>query len=255
MGYAKHTFVTGETIQAEPFNEMDSQIAANEAEVSACKTALLTLLGSLKTLIPQAAYTVPNHQAAEVAASIDTAIATLGGSVPQTGSDPQTGPTYTSDAIYTNFTASGARFSTDNISINFDNGDYIEAKIDATACTEDATNIFCVAVAGNNDNMEYTNGEGVIIFKRVQSSVDKILFRVKDTANEAAKDVWVTPADMSDLTICLDKSGVYLDGEAVSGIKASDLSFLTGGGAIMTGARASKLSYATYKSVTVYRAS
>lgn len=181
-------------------------------------------------------------------------IASVTGNIVITASATAAQPTYTANAVYTNFTATGARFSTDSLSVNFANGDYVEAKIDATACTTDATNIFTVAKSGSNDYLDYSTGEGVLIYKRLQSGVDKILFRVKDTANSVAIDKWVVPADMSDLTIKLDKDGVYLDGTKVSGISASDLAFLTGQSAIAVGARASKLSYATYESVTVYRA-
>ena len=181
-------------------------------------------------------------------------IAAVTGNIVITASATAAQPTYAANAVYTNFTATGARFSTDNLSVNFANGDYVEAKIDATACTTDATNIFTVAKSGSNDYLDYSTGEGVLIYKRLQSGVDKILFRVKDTANSVAIDKWVIPADMSDLTIKLDKDGVYLDGTKVSGISASDLAFLTGQSAIAVGARASKLSYATYESVTVYRA-
>ena len=182
-------------------------------------------------------------------------IASVTGNIVITASAAATQPTYTPQAVYTNFTATGARFSTDNLSVNFANGDYVEAKIDATACTTDATNIFSIARSGSNDYLDYSTGEGVLIYKRLQSGVDKILFRVKDTANSVGIDKWVIPADMSDLTIKLDKDGVYLDGTKVSGISASDLAFLTGQSAIAVGARASKLSYATYSSVTIYRAS
>ena len=182
-------------------------------------------------------------------------IAAVTGNIVITASATAVQPAYTANAVYTNFTATGARFSTDNLSINFTAGDYVEAKINATACTTDATNIFTVAKSGSNDYLDYSTGEGVLIYKRLQSGVDKILFRVKDTANSVAIDKWVIPANMSDLTIKLDKNGVYLDGTKVSGISASDLAFLTGQSAIAVGARASKLSYATYSSVTIYRAS
>ena len=166
-----------------------------------------------------------------------------------------TTPTYTAQAVYTNFTATGARFSTGDIAVNFAGGDYVEAVIDASGSdVVSGTNLLGIAKNGDNSYMEYTNGEAVLVFKREQSSVMKVLFRIKDTANSVAIDKWTVPADLSNIVIKLDKDGVYLDGTAVSGVSASDLAFLTGQSAIAIGARSSTLSKATYKSVTVYRA-
>ena len=164
-------------------------------------------------------------------------------------------PTYTAQAVYTNFTATGARFSTGDIAVNFAGGDYVEAVIDASGSdVVSGTNLLSFAKNGDNSYMEYTNGEAVLVFKREQNSVMKVLFRIKDTANSVAIDKWTIPADLSNIVIKLDKDGVYLDGTAVSGVSASDLAFLTGQSAIAIGARSSTLSKATYKSVTVYRA-
>ena len=166
-----------------------------------------------------------------------------------------TTPTYTAQAVYTNFTATGARFSTGDIAVNFAGGDYVEAVIDASGSdVVSGTNLLSFAKNGDNSYMEYSNGEAVLVFKREQSSVMKVLFRIKDTANSVAIDKWTVPADLSNIVIKLDKDGVYLDGTAVSGVSASDLAFLTGQSAIAIGARSSTLSKATYKSVTVYRA-
>jgi len=166
-----------------------------------------------------------------------------------------TTPTYTAQAVYTNFTATGARFSTSDIAVNFAGGDYVEAVIDASGSdVVSGTNLLSFAQNGDNSYMEYTNGEAVLVFKREQNSVMKVLFRIKDTANSVAIDKWTVPADLSNIVIKLDKDGVYLDGTAVSGVSSSDLAFLTGQSAIAIGARSSTLSKATYKSVTVYRA-
>lgn len=163
-------------------------------------------------------------------------------------------PPYAAETIYSNYTAAGQRFSTGDISIDFAAGDYVEAVIDASS--EDVvsqTNLISVAKDGNNDYLNYSTGEAMFVYKRDQSETMKILFRIKDTANNVAIDKWVVPNDFSNLVIKIDKNGVYLDGTAVSGVSASTLAFLTGQSKIAIGARASKLSYATYNSVKVYR--
>ena len=163
-------------------------------------------------------------------------------------------PTYAAQALYTNFTATGARFSTGDVSINFAAGDYVEAVIDASGSeVVSGTNLLGIARNGDNSYLEYSGGEGVLVYKREQNSEMKVLFRVKDAANSVAIDKWVAPADLSNIVVKLDKNGVYLNGTAVSGIAASDLAFLTGESTIAVGARASTLSKATYSSVTVYR--
>ena len=163
-------------------------------------------------------------------------------------------PSYTAETIYSNYTATGQRFSTGDISIDFAAGDYVEAVIDASS--EDVvsqTNLISVAKDGSNDYLDYSTGEAVLVYKRDQSGTMKVLFRIKDTANSVAVDKWVVPSDFSNLVVKLDKNGVYLNGTAVSGVSASTLAFLTSQSKIAIGARASKLSYATYSSVKVYR--
>ena len=243
--------------------------SANSGSLTAGQTVTLTPVFTPSNATDKSgAWASSDTTVATVAGGLVTALAAGSATITFTSTDGSftasyaltvtanaTTPTYTAQAIYTNFTATGARFSTGDIAVNFAGGDYVEAVIDASGSdVVSGTNLLSFAKNGDNSYMEYSNGEAVLVFKREQNSVMKVLFRIKDTANSVAIDKWTVPADLSNIVIKLDKDGVYLDGTAVSGVSASDLAFLTGQSAIAIGARSSTLSKATYKSVTVYRA-
>lgn len=160
--------------------------------------------------------------------------------------------TYTPQVLYSNYTATGARFSTDNLSIDFANGDYVEALIDVTTCTQDAENILSVGAADSSNIESYDSANAILVYKRAQSGTDKILFRLKDTVGGKTSDKWVVPSSYSTVLIRIDKDGVFLDGTSV-GITVSDLSRILGLGTYIIGARASKLSRASYDHVTIFR--
>lgn len=160
---------------------------------------------------------------------------------------------YSSQALYSNYTATGSRFSTGDIAINFANGDYVEALIDTTTCTADAENILAIGKNGTDYIGSYNTAVAFLFYKRAQSGVDKILLRVKDVESNVSVDKWIVPNNLANVLIKVDKNGVYIDGTLVSGITAAQMANLLSLGTYMIGARASALTTATYDHITVYR--
>lgn len=181
-------------------------------------------------------------------------IASVTGNVVITASASATGPsTYTPQVIYSNYTATGTRFSTGNIPIDFANGDYVEAVLDTTTCVADRENILTVGENGTGYIESYDDAVAFLFYKRLQSGVDKILLRVKDIESNVSVDKWVTVADLSNVTIRIDSEGVKIDGTQVSGITAAQISHLLSLGTYIIGARCTVLTTCSYNHITVYQ--
>lgn len=151
---------------------------------------------------------------------------------------------YTPNVLYSNYTAQAARFSTNDVTINFAGGDYIKAKIDATACTQNNENILCVGTAIS----AYDSAVAYLFYWRD----NKVLVRLKDVEAQVSVDKWITPADASSITLRIDKDGVYVDGNIVSGITSANTANLNGKGTYSVGSTLSKLTTAHYDYITVY---
>lgn len=162
---------------------------------------------------------------------------------------------YTEQVIYSNYTGTGEKFSTGDIAIDFSKGDYVEATIDASDLSVvDQTNIFGFGKNGNS-NIEGSTGECILVYKRKHNSVDKILFRAYDYATSGStslRDQWMDHSDFSNIVIRININGVYLNGVKVTGYNSSLISYITGESKFTLGARSSKLSYATYKRISVF---
>lgn len=159
---------------------------------------------------------------------------------------------YVPEVIYDNYTATGERFITKDIALNFNNGDYVDIVMDCTNVVTDNTNLIAVG-KNSNDYLMYSTGECVTFYKRAQGGVDKLLIRVKDTATSASSiDKWLDISNWSNVAVKIDKNGVYVNDNAVSGITAESLAFLMNEQKYAIGGQGTAYSVATYD-VTVYR--
>ena len=230
---------------------------AASVQAGGAYSALLTAaegytLGSVAVTMGGADVTAAAYNSAAGAISI----ASVTGAVVITATatqDQQPQATYTPQALYTDYAATGARFSTGNVAIDFAAGDYVEALIDVTTCTQDAENILAIGKNGTDYIGSYNTAVAFLFYKRQQSGVDKILVRIKDVDSNVSVDKWVAPASLSAVLLRVDKDGVSIDGTLVSGITSAQIANLLGLGAYIIGARGSNLTTATYDHITVYR--
>ena len=197
---------------------------------------LSDVVTNLKSLVQEVAYTTSSSHAAATITSIDTLLTALDTMKPQ--------PTYTANVIYENFTNNATRFSTDNVPINFANGDYVEALIDVTTCSQDQENILSVGTSIDG----FDTAVAYLFYWRNQ----QIQVRLKDTEASIAVDRAVAPADTSAVLIRIDSTGAYVDGNLVKDITGDNVTHINSAGTYKIGCRMSKLNTATYDHITVY---
>lgn len=197
---------------------------------------LSDVVTNLKSLVQEIAYTTSSSHAAATITSIDTLLTALDAMKPQ--------PTYTPNVIYENFTNNATRFSTDNIPINFANGDYVEALIDVTTCSQDQENILSVGTSIDS----FDAAVAYLFYWRN----NKIHVRLKDVEASIAVDRYVEANDYSAVLIRIDSTGVYIDGTLVPGMTGDNVTHINSAGTYKIGCRMSKLNTATYDHITVY---
>ena len=197
---------------------------------------LSDVVTNLKSLVQEVAYTTSSSHAAATITSIDTLLTALDTMKPQ--------PTYTANVIYENFTNNATRFSTDNVPINFANGDYVEALIDVTTCSQDQENILSVGTS-----IESFDAAVAYLFYWRNN---KIHVRLKDVEASIAVDRYVEANDYSAVLIRIDSTGVYIDGTLVPGMTGDNVAHINSAGTYKIGCRMSKLNTATYDHITVY---
>jgi len=209
---------------------------ASSAGSFAAAEELSDVATNLKSLVQEIAYTTSSSHAAATITSIDTLLTALDAMKPQ--------PTYTANVIYENFTNNATRFSTDNIPINFANGDYVEALIDVTTCSQDQENILSVGTS--------IDGFDAAVAYLFYWRNNQIHARLKDVEASIAVDRYVEANDYSAVLIRIDSTGVYIDGTLVPGMTGENVAHLNSASTYKIGCRMSKLNTATYDHITVY---
>ena len=124
---------------------------------------------------------------------------------------------YTAETIYENYTTTGTKFYTDDISINWDNGDYVEAELDLSSENiVDNSNVLgispkLVTIDGNaSAYLEMSTGKGVLFYKREKNGHNFNLRIVNvDETIDVTKYFDIT--NFSSVTIRITKTGIMVN--------------------------------------------
>lgn len=151
--------------------------------------------------------------------------------------------------LYENLTSTD-KFRTNNVPVNFENDDYLEAEINTNTCGNEHE---CILSFGLNTS-SYDTTKGLLIYHRLRNESYQIMCRLHwvydDETPAIAKDVWVNPADLGDVLIRLDNTGLYVGTTKV--FDETDLADLYELGTYTVGAEANYTSHAVYDHISVF---
>lgn len=167
---------------------------------------------------------------------------------------------YTAETIYENYVSTGSRFYTDDININWDNGDYVEAVLDMSSDNiVDNSNVFGISpklvnVGGNpTAYLEMSTGKGVLFYKRERYGHN---FNIRIVNVDESLDVtkYFDVVDFSNVTLKITKTGIAVDEVWGDNVRTYITNLITNQSVIALGACSTQRSAGiVYKTVKVYR--